>query len=41
MLNQKLLEDGFAYEYTYNKPYKYKTLFKSLENDAKENSLGL
>jgi len=41
MLNKKLLEGGFAYEYTYNNPYKYQNIFKSLENDAKENEKGL
>ena len=36
MLNRKLLANGYAYEYTYNVPYKYQKEFKSLEEFAKK-----
>jgi len=37
-INQKMIEEWFAKEYTYNKPYKYQTEFKEAEKRAKENS---
>lgn len=40
-INEYLLENGYAYEYTYNIPYKFQKHFKNLENDAKENKRGL
>jgi len=41
MLNKKLIANGYAYEYTYDTPYKYQSLFQDLENQAKERGLGL
>jgi len=41
MLNQKLIEDGYAYEYTYNTPYKYQEIFKEAETKSKNQGLGL
>ena len=41
MLNQKLIEDGYAYEYTYNIPYKYQDIFKEAETKSKNQGLGL
>lgn len=40
-INEKMIRDGYAYEYTYNKPYKYQYLFKEAEKEAKENGRGL
>ena len=39
--NLKLIEEGFAYEYTYNTPYKYQTEFKKAQADARANYKGL
>ena len=39
--NLKMLEEGFAYEYTYNTPYKYQTEFKKAQADAKASERGL
>ena len=40
-VNTALISDGFAYEYTYNVPYKYQSEFKKAESDAKLNKRGL
>jgi micrococcal nuclease len=40
-VNKLLVSDGFAYEYTYNLPYKYQSEFKKAESDAKLNKRGL
>ena len=37
-INQKMVEQWYAKEYTYNKPYKYQTGFKEAEQIAKNNS---
>ncbi len=39
--NKWMIENGYAYEYTYTIPYKYQTEFKQAENYARENQLGL
>jgi len=39
--NEYLIRNGYAYEYTYNEPYKYQQIFKEAEIDAKENLRGL
>lgn len=39
--NLKMIEDGYAYEYTYDGPYKYQAEFKSAQKYAEENKLGL
>lgn len=39
--NKWIIENGYAHEYTYNKPYKYQTDFKQAEKTARENQLGL
>ncbi len=36
-----MIEDGFAYEYTYNTPYKYQAEYKEAEKSARENKRGL
>lgn len=40
-INLKLINDGYAYEYTYNVPYKYQTEFKAAQKDAEANGRGL
>lgn len=39
--NKKMISDGYAYEYTYNIPYKYQEEFKQAEKEARENKRGL
>lgn len=41
MVNRKMLAEGYAYEYTYGKPYKYQKEFKSLQTLAENNKRGL
>lgn len=41
MLNRKLIANGYAYEYTYDTPYKYQKEFKSLQEFAKNEKRGL
>jgi micrococcal nuclease len=41
MLNRKMLADGYAYEYTYDNPYKYQKDFKEVEEFAKLSNRGL
>lgn len=39
--NKHMIEEGYAYEYTYNTPYKYQAEFKSAQQSAKVNQKGL
>jgi len=39
--NKLMIEQGYAFEYTYNTPYKYQTEFKQAESYARTNKLGL
>ncbi len=39
--NSYMVEEGYAYEYTYNLPYKYQTQFKAAQKTAQENGKGL
>lgn len=39
--NKLMIEEGYAYEYTYSIPYKYQEEFKQAEIDAKNNERGL
>jgi micrococcal nuclease len=41
LFNQLLLEKGFAYEYTYNKPYKFQDEFKNAQSQAQITNAGL
>lgn len=41
LLNQYLIAEGFAKEYTFNKPYLYHTEFRTAEKDAQINEKGL
>lgn len=40
-INKKLIAEGYAFEYTYNLPYKYQNEFKQAETDAMNNKKGL
>jgi micrococcal nuclease len=40
-VNQLMIAQGYAHEYTYNLPYQYQAEFKQAEASAKENKLGL
>lgn len=40
-VNKLLIAEGYAYEYTYNLPYKYQSEFKQAETDARTNKRGL
>lgn len=40
-VNEEEIKNGYAYEYTYNTPYKYKEEFKYMENMARQKYLGL
>lgn len=39
--NELMISEGYAYEYTYNKPYKYQSEFKKAQKFAQKNSIGL
>ncbi|MDD4569509.1 MAG: thermonuclease family protein [Tepidanaerobacteraceae bacterium] len=39
--NDKMIRDGYAHEYTYNKPYKYQAQFKEAQKEASTNLRGL
>ncbi len=39
--NLKMIKDGYAYEYTYDLPYKYQQQFKSAQREAELNKRGL
>lgn len=39
--NKLMISEGYAYEYTYNAPYKYQDEFKKAEQEAKEAKKGL
>lgn len=41
MINEKLINDGYAYEYTYDKPYKFQREFKAAQRLAKSEDRGL
>lgn len=41
MINKKLIADGYAYEYTYDKPYRFQREFRELQRLAKSENLGL
>lgn len=41
MVNKKMIADGYAYEYTYNTPYKYRDSFKAAQTLAEKGGRGL
>ena len=41
LFNQLMIDEGYAFEYTYNKPYKYQAAFKNAERTAREQQRGL
>lgn len=40
-INEEEIKNGYAYEYTYNTPYKYQEEFKYMESMAKQKYVGL
>jgi micrococcal nuclease len=40
-LGETLVRGGYAYEYTYNDPYKYQSKYKEAQKYAKDNAIGL
>jgi micrococcal nuclease len=40
-INKKMIEEGYAFEYTYSIPYKYQLELKESQRQAKTNKLGL
>ena len=36
-----MIADGYAFEYTYDLPYRYQADFKAAENDARAQERGL
>jgi len=40
-INQKIIEEGYGFEYTYKVPYKFQKEFKKSEDEAKAGSKGL
>ena len=40
-INLLMIKEGYAYEYTYNLPYKYQTEFKNAQKQAEANKAGL
>lgn len=39
--NKLMISEGYAYEYTYNTPYKYQSEFKQAQKEAEAGSVGL
>lgn len=40
-INRKMISEGYAFEYTYKKPYKFQKDFKDAEKTAQEKNIGL
>lgn len=40
-INEDMIKNGYAYEYTFNLPYKYQSEFRFMQNVAKSNYIGL
>ena len=40
-VNKTLIQEGYAYEYTYDLPYKYQDAFKKAQISARESKRGL
>lgn len=40
-INKKMISEGYAFEYTYKKPYKFQKEFKDAEKAAQEKNIGL
>ncbi len=41
LVNLELIRQGYAFEYTYDRPYKYQAVFKEAERDARAQQRGL
>lgn len=39
--NKQMIQDGYAYEYTYNTPYQYQNEFRAAQSEAELNQKGL
>ena len=39
--NKLMISEGYAYEYTYNIPYKYQSVFKQAQREAETSKIGL
>ncbi|MCB9809140.1 thermonuclease family protein [Candidatus Nomurabacteria bacterium] len=40
-INEQMIRDGYAYEYTYSNPYQYQQDFRSAQKTAQHENLGL
>jgi micrococcal nuclease len=40
-VNQQMIEEGYAHEYTYRNPYKYQSDFREAEQRARDDEVGL
>jgi micrococcal nuclease len=40
-VNKKMIEGGYAYEYTYEVPYQFQTVFKDAQARAEQQEAGL
>jgi micrococcal nuclease len=41
LVNERMIDDGYAFEYTYRLPYRYQRRFRAAEADARRHSRGL
>lgn len=41
LINQKIIEEGYGFEYTFKKPHQFQKEFKEAEENAKTNNKGL
>ncbi len=41
LVNLVLIAEGYAFEYTYNRPYRYQTQFQAAQTTAREQQAGL
>lgn len=41
LVNEQLIREGYAYEYTYGKPYKYQQQFRTAQEEAQNIGIGL
>ena len=41
LVNLELIRQGYAFEYTYDRPYKYQALFQAAEREARAQQRGL
>lgn len=41
LFNQRIIADGYAFEYTYRTPYRYQSMFKAAQQTARSTTAGL